>query len=730
MIAADLLQPQKEIYNFLRTISISFKPFADLVNDTVIAAGYSVSTEKTTWKYYMNLVGEYHAYDTKMYVTSIETRQEILFSPAVLATNPRTAEAYSPGGEYYNKLCETYPNQVDLIKSILFPVPDLNAAINADDFTLLSYGKGYLEEWEQPFIIMEIERFLGIWVERYYADFLDDEPYFHLTSWGSLITHLALLIMTLRLDYINTPQVHSWHIWNKLQAYGVSNYSDILNREKSMLLYQNIEYLIANVGKQSNLVILADGLLSDIGIGLYGRRVVQECETLASTYQLNPQLVPVRVPTDYAVLAASIATEDVATVQAQIFEKGLTSSDSAEKVADVERALSNTRLNNYMTKFLELRPIARMIPYANMLGGFVIETMIVSIAQGYWTNAMTVIEPLTGSPIYMTPGELLALYNYALVQSLGLENDLIPTEFSLSRAFLPELGTPGTSFPVGPDTVLVSSEINVTGFLENLSYSTNIDSPETFGTMVTALWLRYMDHYLIDAKTSSDNRRQVLAYLTKFTNYNKKISTTLVPGYTSYSQWLGASGIDLLSTSLGKYASQTDQSSAWQNLASTIMGTLVPNNTTLSLFGNTTLSDAGYARLRDLFIQLCSYRVVFLDSTRDMPEDIVGPKLSNGLGKVTMSSITDIVYTLDESYTNSVRSALDTSIYPCVTIMSENVAHNKSNYTLTNVTELVSTTVHAQAARSNLMSSSTSTDTSTSAVSLPRSKLNAFVVDL
>jgi hypothetical protein len=357
-IATDMLQPQKEIYNFLRSATIKYEPIGRQLNSALEQTGNVVSNDKTTWKYYINMTGAYHSTDTMMQVVSLDTRQVIDFTVATLAVNPRTRAAYMPGGDYYSRLCQLYPAQISLIGSILFPVSSIENAIAAEDFTLLAYGDGYLEPDEQPLIIMEIEKFLRIYHDRWYFSFLDDEPLFYIKTWGTLWSKLAACIMAARISFIQTPYVHSFFLWNKLQANGLSNYSDILDRRKSMMLYQNIDYLRANAGKQSNLIILANGLLSDFGIGLYGRQVIQESETNAASYELTPQLAAVRIPTNFGVLATEIVTEDVATVQTQIYTAGLTAADGAETVATVERRLGDTTLNQFMTKFLEIRPIA------------------------------------------------------------------------------------------------------------------------------------------------------------------------------------------------------------------------------------------------------------------------------------------------------------------------------------------------------------------------------------
>ena len=654
VISPDRLLIQQQIYNFLRTVTIKYSPIAELLNATLLQKGYEVTEDQETWKYYLNLVGRYHPSDTKMYVMSLDTHESILFAPEVLINHPRTKAVYIPGGSYYNRLCEIYPEQVDLIKSILFPVDNITNAVDAQDLTLLAYSSGYLEKYEESVFIPEIEEFLEILKERWYFDFLDDEPYFYLTFWGSLWTYLAMLLISGRLSHIKTAYVHSWDIWNELQANGLDNYSDILNREKSMMLYQNIDYLKANAGKQSNLVILAQGLLDSFGIGLYGRRVVQESATGADHYQLTPQLVPIRIPKSNESVTAQIEIKTVTTLQSQIVEKGLSPSAASEVVNAIERKLGDTTLNEFATKFLEIRPIAQSKPYAELLNMFLMETLVVSITKGYYTNPVEVYDPLTNFPIFLPPSELLALYHYATYKSMGLDTDSFPEVVRLYRSFTTEVGTPVKTLQHYNSKLYLTQQVDSDAYLANLAYDTDIRDPQDFSTNVTELWLRYMEHILADENTILEKRHFIYEYLSSLCHKRREESVDFVSGYNTYSSWLGPRGIDIESTILVQYNIQANPKEQWANLADRILSTLIPINDILLSFGNFTLSNSGYERLRQLFVQMCSYRVVFLESDRDTSEFGIGTKWSNQYGPDQIESFGDFISSISTSTTDTI----------------------------------------------------------------------------
>lgn len=694
MISKDMLVIQQQVYNFLRSATIKFEPVAEYINTDLIKKGYFVNTlDPYTWKYYLNMIGTYHESDEHMYVISLDTRQQILFDKTVLLNHPRTKSVYQPGGLYYNRLCDKYPSQVDLIKSILFPVESLEKAITSDNLMLLNYGDGYLEEYEQPIIVEEIHKFLEIVKERWYFTFLDDEPLFYVTFWGSLWTQLSMLIMSTRESLVNTPYVHSWHIWNKLKTLGLDDYSDVLNREKSLFLYQNMDYLKANAGKHSNLVILANRLLSDLGITIYGRKLVQETETRATNYQLTPQFQAVRIPTDNFNLLTEVTTASVTNIQNRIFQKGLTTDVSAETNEQKERRLGNTRLNNLMTKFLEIRPLAKNKIYAYILNMFLMETLTTSIIKGHYEEPILVSDPSVDITLYLKPRELLALYHYASLKSLGINPVNIPNKFSFYRSFKTEIDTPVKTIIRGDEKIYLSMYINTTDFLSDLDYNEEIIYPTDFTEMVSRLWLKYMDHLLMDQKTKIERKRFILQYLDSLCHSRRVEEFQLIDGFTTYTTWLGPSGIDVSSSILAQYDVKLDPLSAWGSLADSIITALIPINDVLNTFGNFTLSDFGYERLRKLFVQMCSYKVLFLESTRELPGHSMGLKWTSENGPDVMTSQGDRKLIRSLKFVDDQFSERQTYYLEGFTREVEHNTVNSVKYTVTTFSNTKSTTI-------------------------------------
>src|SRR5574344_2736823 len=89
---------RSEIFNFLRTVTIKFEPFAYLMGQDYMDI-YGIDDPHAAWNpYYIHLTGEYtdsEKADTAnlMYVWTIETEipEKVLFDKNLVNTNPKTA---------------------------------------------------------------------------------------------------------------------------------------------------------------------------------------------------------------------------------------------------------------------------------------------------------------------------------------------------------------------------------------------------------------------------------------------------------------------------------------------------------------------------------------------------------------------------------------------------------------------------------------------------------------
>lgn len=614
----DLRVYRLQIFNFLQSMTIKFSPYGDLINNMVLAAGYEVDEDNPqTWKYYLNMVGEYHPMDTMMTVVSLDTQETIDFTVENLNLNGRTKAAYVPGTSYYTALCERYPAQLDLIKSIVFPVSDIDDAIDADDFTILAYGTGYLEDTEAGYMLTNLEKALDYIQTRRYPSWLSPEPYFYLAFYGSLWHRMVEACSAIRFSAIKTVYVHSWHILQYLESHGIGDFSDVLTRELQLFLYRNERYLYWNRGKDATLSILDENLLQPISVGIYGRDVYQQTLDGAASYQLIPELVAVAVSGRESSTGETVPAEAITDMNARLVEVGDEVDSSAEHVLEVQTQLASTILNSYPTKILELRPLPRDRKYADFFNVFLMDTLVYTIQQNVYDPVISIYSQTNNAYTTLSGKDALVLLYYCLLR-LGYETPTeLPTVYSSRAAYRLKPTTPPTSFATFGASCLLINYLDVDSWMSDSQWPMQLSDPSEFSDTMSDHFLRALDRVISSRMTSDITTIKAMEAIVPCVFNQDQFTLDLGDGVTTYTEWFGIHS-DVYKRYILAYESSSDPQSLYDQLVTDIFSALVPVNDTMSLYGNFELSDNSYTRLKELFVSLCSYNVTFVDTSRDV----------------------------------------------------------------------------------------------------------------
>lgn len=256
-----------EIHALCNTLVYKSIDTAGACNRELFENGWEVNPDDPyTWKYYLNLAGEYHQSNQRMTVISLDNLQEIAFTKANLAQHRATAKAYVYGTPYYQELIRRFPTQIDLINGILNPIPRAKS-IPAPDHQILYYDTALVEPQEQdliPRLQQFIDAFFYNWYNPAYSITNDLNAGYNI---GILATQLPAEIERIRLDLTHSPQTHSFHIWTYLRSNGrLDEFRNYLNTSQALWLYRNIRYIHANAGKQSTFELLIEHLLTERGL--------------------------------------------------------------------------------------------------------------------------------------------------------------------------------------------------------------------------------------------------------------------------------------------------------------------------------------------------------------------------------------------------------------------------------------------------------------------------------
>lgn len=306
----------KEPIDFLRTVTLKNSLFADHILYKDVQLEYQDILPDALNPYYRHMCGEYildgdttvvngkeipnkdiyKRLDTMMYITSLDTQEQVPFTKEMLNKHPKTASMYRIPGTYYSKLSEKYPQYTDLIKSIVYPINSVEDAVAADNLTILQYDENLLKSNERSSILEALNKTLTMIRERWTVREFTYEDMFAVVHQGIIWQLLYLTIFAQRILNIRTSKVHEFHIWNYLTSKGLGDYRDVLSLNQALFFYRNINYLLQNKGTQKNFSILIGSLLKPLNVALYSKSIVQNTMVGTSSVSNSTTLQTRQIP--------------------------------------------------------------------------------------------------------------------------------------------------------------------------------------------------------------------------------------------------------------------------------------------------------------------------------------------------------------------------------------------------------------------------------------------------
>jgi len=264
--------------DLIRTIAIKSERSA-LIQNQQIRYRYGNSAvsrlHPETWKYYLNLSGEYHPTDKVITIRSLDTLEQIVFNKENLVNHPNTAIEYQYGTRYYRTLVSQHSILEDLIMGILMPC-DITSAIEAEDGTILRYHQSLVEENEYS-LIKDLEASVKRHLSRWYVDaYTITDEYYLMAYIASLYLFMTTKLLNLRDERRNTYEAHSFHVRMFLRGYmGLDQYYKFLTRKQAMYLYRNMPRLVKSMGYDSQFNELVEHLFTERNIQVLGYNVRQ-----------------------------------------------------------------------------------------------------------------------------------------------------------------------------------------------------------------------------------------------------------------------------------------------------------------------------------------------------------------------------------------------------------------------------------------------------------------------
>ncbi|WP_233874143.1 hypothetical protein [Paraburkholderia adhaesiva] len=512
-------------------------------------------TDPTTWKYYMNLAGQYHPTDTMMQVKSLDTMQVIDFTVANLMVHTATAGAYQFNTWEYQQLVTQYPNQVFLILGVIYPA-DLPTAISAADGTILGWPASLIEVNEAS-LVNKLEQwvkaFKARWFNPQYG--VSDELYFTVQN-SNLYYGLIMAIIAYRLEACGTAEAHSYHVRQYLASHlALDAYYDQLTLEQSIWLYRNINYLERNAGKQSTFRTLIQKLLTDRGIPLAAYVMNHNVSAMPDDLYPTVEFDAVPLNLGYSAVADTTWTLDQLLDNEQPVATG-NALIQPDVEADIQTRLENSRSNTLPTKVLNSAMIDMSETGPWTLTDLLLHHWAFFSNRGLYTAFLVVNNPVTGEPIVpMTAQDGFTFMIYCFCQSAGfdLTNEPVPSVIATRVQRIPTPSVDDLMSVV--DTTLVTQDIAALALSWQPAIAPMI-SVDAFCATVNSIWQASTNQWKLIGFQEHQARRGMVSGMVERIYSDNVIQ--LGDGASSgngetYAQWFKLRNIDITVFSADDY---------------------------------------------------------------------------------------------------------------------------------------------------------------------------------
>lgn len=424
-----------------RSVVIKFSQAATVLNDRLAEEGIATDElDPKTWKYYMNMAGEYHSTDTMMTVRSMDTLEVIDFTKDNLLLHRATAREYTPGSIYYNNLVRQFPDQVGLVNGIIFPI-DIERAIESKDGEILYYDPKYVEDNEDNFD-HEIQDWVTCFYNRWYnGQFTISDDLYFAGFLGSMYTQLPLAIMLIRLRNAKTRRANSFFIREWLGSNSrLDEFMPYLDKGQQLHLYRDINWYERNVGKESTWQRLVDNILTPRGIPLIWYNIKQNASEMPGA--LHPTAELVKNDVNFPVVQDG---QDKITVGQLLEREDVLARDNADTRADYEASITeqieSDQFSTLPTKVLDSEVIDRSTSSVRSHMNVLLNHWLDLSARGKYRAYVQVPNPRTGELMTLSVKDAFIMMIYAYSQVWDWDMKTIPPciAYEVMRDKLPNL---------------------------------------------------------------------------------------------------------------------------------------------------------------------------------------------------------------------------------------------------------------------------------------------------
>lgn len=421
----------EKVFTLAKTLVIKSEIVADLMNQKDQARGHSVNLhEPTTWRYYMNVCGQYHPLDEKdlggkIKIISMDTLEEIEFTTVNLRKHTTTRKEYQYGTRKYEELIANYPQYETLILGILYPA-DMNTAVAAKDGAILSYPPDLVEFNEYSFIA-DLQKWIDTYKLRWTnSQYQNSDAYYFMANLGVMYLNLVPAIITIRKRKCKTNEAHSYHVRQYLASHGfLDDYLDVLTTRQALRFYMNINYLERNIGKMDNFRWLIREVMTERRLPLAEYNMYHDTRNQIEEIYAKPVFKKRSLNN----LEFITKEDDIDTFQLLDKEEPLASYNHqyrADNEFNILRKLQNSLSNQLRTKVLESRITDYSDAQVYRLSDTLLNLWLDWSDKGIYRAVVNFNNFKTGERISLYPKDAFYVFWYCYWRWMGVKLQYLP----------------------------------------------------------------------------------------------------------------------------------------------------------------------------------------------------------------------------------------------------------------------------------------------------------------
>jgi hypothetical protein len=555
-----------------------------------------------TWKYYLNISGQYHPLDKIITITSLDTQKVINFTVESLLLHPATAKAYAFGTKYYQMLIDTYPTEQLLIKGVLYPV-DINKAIAAKDGKILNYPPGLIEPNEYS-LVSKLQTWLYAYKIRWTnVQFGLSDILYPATALGIMYLNLLPALLTFRLEACKTNEAHSFHVRQYLASHNLLNqYIDNMTLSQTLFFYRNIAYIERNSGKQATFDWLVYNLLTVRNLPLVKYELHHDLSSQPSS--LYPNLLFYKNSLNKKI-GLSVDVANTATLQQVLDNEVPLALDNLKYQGDyytsAKSTMENSVSNVLFTKTLESAVVDETNTGPYSLNEILLNEWLHLAFNGNYTAYVEVVNPKTGDTLLLTALDAFTFSWYVYLLSIDINPVVIPKPLAIRVQRVFPITTIGGSSLVPIDDLMSVVDPKIvprTTAIEALSLQpeiTEITSTLAFYNLCTEIYNAAQFQRNLAAHQGLSVQRAMVFNMSS--RIYGDVFCELAPATQTFDQWLNERNIDIVGLNTTEL--------------NTLYTKILNNATGANLFVSKSLKDIQSSML-SIMTQLSSYSVQFI----------------------------------------------------------------------------------------------------------------------